>query len=119
MSERTEDVRGTREDGAPTMKVNVPARAPTTPPDIGASTNAPEELSCTDEATLREVMGSIVEQSMKRRDLCVSELIDGRGEESIDPKADSTCWGSGRTVIIVSYSSLSQSLTLHVIIRSD
>ena len=57
-------MRGIRDEGAPTMKVSVPARAPTTPPDIGASTNLSEEPLCIVEATFREVIGSIVEQSM-------------------------------------------------------
>ena len=48
------------------MNVRVDARAPTTPPDIGASTRAAVEGSRV-EAMEREVAGSMVEQSMKRR----------------------------------------------------
>ena len=50
--------------------MSLPALAPTTPPDIGASTKAAAlapRVWDTSEATAREVMGSIVEQSMKRR----------------------------------------------------
>lgn len=50
------------------MNVRVAAWAPTTPPDIGASTKAPDEVSVIREATVREVVGSIVEQSMNRRE---------------------------------------------------
>lgn len=46
------------------MNVSVPAWAPTTPPDIGASTKEPAEAEETDPAMEREVMGSIVEWSM-------------------------------------------------------
>lgn len=49
------------------MNVNVPAVAPTTPPDMGASTNLPCCVLCTAFATSREEAGSIVEQSMNRR----------------------------------------------------
>ena len=51
------------------MKVRLPARAPTTPPDMGASRKVlvPWVLSWTSEAVVRDVEGSMVEQSMKRR----------------------------------------------------
>ncbi len=59
--------RETSESGAPSMNVSVPAVAPTTPPDIGASTNFPCCVEWTAFATSREEAGSMVEQSMKRR----------------------------------------------------
>lgn len=52
----------------PSMNVRVPAVAPTTPPDIGASTKMPDGCAAaTEAATSREDEGSIVEQSMKMR----------------------------------------------------
>ena len=52
---------------APNMNVRVPAWAPTTPPDMGASTNRPWPVACTALATSRETVGEMVEQSRKRR----------------------------------------------------
>jgi hypothetical protein len=57
------------------------------------------------EATERDVTGSIVEQSMNRRDSSVG--AGGRVEARMASKTDSTCWGSGSTVIIVSWQSIS------------
>jgi hypothetical protein len=56
--------------GAPSMKVKVPAVAPTTPPDMGASTKLPPppgKAVDTAFATSRDEVGSMVEQSMKSR----------------------------------------------------
>jgi len=53
------------------MNVRVPAVAPTTPPDIGASTKWPCPFGRADDtaaATSREEVGSMVEQSMKSRE---------------------------------------------------
>jgi hypothetical protein len=52
------------------------------------------------EATERDVTGSIVEQSIKRRDSSVG--AGGRVEARMASKTDLTCWGSGSTVMIVS-----------------
>ena len=85
------------------MKVRVAARAPTTPPDMGASTKRPAEVECTALATSREERGSIVEQSMKRRSVgcrgwrCGLRMLW---------KTFLTWAGSGRTVMIVSLSRL-------------
>lgn len=49
------------------MKVSEPARAPITPPDMGASTKRAGEDECTALAMSVEEVGSMVEQSMKRR----------------------------------------------------
>ena len=83
------------------MKVKLPARAPTTPPDMGASTKTPDDEEDTDEATLRDVNGSIVLQSMKSR-VGVEGSV-GRGEARIEEKSDCTCCGSGRTLMITSF----------------
>ena len=94
---------GKSEFSHPTMKVSVPARAPTTPPDMGESINVAdgeEAWSETRAATEREVMGSIVEQSMKRRVSSVGGL--GREEERIVSKTPFTWCGSGRADTIVS-----------------
>lgn len=56
------------------MNVRVPAVAPTTPPDMGASTNTPPALA-TEAATSRDEDGSIVEQSMKRRWVDLGERV--------------------------------------------
>lgn len=61
------------------MNVKVPARAPTTPPDMGASMKAPALEVAVWEATVREVRGSMVEQSMKRRDCDEEDGGEGRG----------------------------------------
>ena len=84
------------------MNVKVPAVAPTTPPDIGASTKLPCPFGRADDtaaATSRDDVGSIVEQSIKRR---------GPGRAAsfvlrIDSYADLTCCGSGRQLMTVSY----------------
>jgi hypothetical protein len=83
------------------MKVNVPAVAPTTPPDMGASTNRPCCVVCTALATSLEDKGSIVEQSMKRRS-GFATIDSESGGLRIWPKTFFTCEGSGRTVIVVS-----------------
>lgn len=83
------------------MKVKVPAVAPTTPPDIGASTNRPCCVVCTAFATSREDEGSIVEQSMKRRSGFETTSWESGGLR-ICPKTFFTCEGWGRTVIVVS-----------------
>jgi hypothetical protein len=87
------------------MNVRVPAVAPTTPPDIGASTNLPCCVVCTALATDCEVVGSIVEQSMKRRSGLATLAVE-RGGLRIWAITFVTCVGSGRTVIVVSYSSI-------------
>jgi len=47
----------------PTMNVSVPASAPPTPPDTGASTvSRPASLACL--ARVRDTVGSMVEQSI-------------------------------------------------------
>lgn len=58
--------RGRTEVGEPSMKVKVPLVAPTTPPDIGESMKVPW-VGGTRAATEREVEGSIVEVSIRRR----------------------------------------------------
>jgi len=90
-----------RESGDPSMKVNVPAVAPTTPPDMGASTKRPCCVACTALATSREEEGSIVEQSMKRRSGFETTSWE-RGGLRICPKTFFTCEGWGSTVIVVS-----------------
>lgn len=55
---------GTVDGGEPSMKVRVPALAPTTPPETGASMKVPREGGISVEI-LREVDMSIVEESMK------------------------------------------------------
>jgi hypothetical protein len=73
--------RGMSAFGAPSMKVRVPAEAPTTPPDIGASMKEPAPEACTEWATEMLVVGSIVEVSMKRRsDLSVGRTLPSRIE---------------------------------------
>ena len=89
------------ESGEPTINVNVPAVAPTTPPDIGASTNRPCCVVCTALATSLEDAGSIVEQSMKRRSGFETTEVESGGLR-ICPKTFLTCEGSGRTVMVVS-----------------
>jgi hypothetical protein len=62
------------------MNVNVPPAAPTIPPDMGASTKYAVPLGkafVTEAATSCEDEGSMVEQSMKRR-----ELTRGLGPDS-------------------------------------
>lgn len=90
------------------MNVKVPALAPTTPPDMGASTKKPCCVVCTALATSREEEGSIVEQSIKRR-LGFATLLPESAGCRILPKTFFTCEGSGRTVIVVSYESVSMS----------
>jgi len=97
-------MRATSSVGAPSMNVRDPAVAPTTPPDMGASTKLPRPLGraeATTRATEREEEGSIVEQSMKRR----GWGRGGRGPLSWRREwyADLTCCGSGRQVMTVSY----------------
>lgn len=77
------------------MKVKVPACAPTTPPETGASTNSEGE-DRTEAPTAREVAMSMVEQSMK------SLWVRG-GVEKIEVKTLLTCCGSGSMVIMVSW----------------
>jgi hypothetical protein len=60
------------------MKVRVPAAAPTTPPDMGASMKEAVEWADTVSATAMLVAGSIVDVSMKRR--WVGRSGRGRGE---------------------------------------
>jgi hypothetical protein len=93
--------RETKESGAPSMNVNVPAVAPTTPPDMGASTNFPCCVVWTAFATSRDEAGSIVEQSMNRR-VGFETWDSERGGLRMWPKTFLTCEGSGRTVIVVS-----------------
>src|SRR5271156_5688568 len=106
MRSRMGSIRDSREDSAPTMNVRVPVRAPTTPPDMGASMksapwpDAERDWLLTREATLREVVGSIVEQSMKRRDFSVGG--GGKAEAKIVSKTDLTWWGWGRGLMILS-----------------
>jgi hypothetical protein len=94
--------------GAPNMKVNVPAVAPMTPPDMGASTKLPRPLGKAVEtalATSRDDEGSMVEQSIKSRDMGCAEASSfwaASYAERIDSYADLTCFGSGRQVITVS-----------------
>lgn len=59
-------------EGQPTMKVRVPAEAPMTPPDMGASMKVVEAGARA--ATQREVEGSMVEWSIRRRG------VEGGGE---------------------------------------
>lgn len=80
----------------------MPAVAPTTPPDIGASTNCPWPDDLTDFATSREVVGSIVEQSMNSRLEFETFDVDSAGSV-ICEKTFRTWDGSGSTVIVVSY----------------
>lgn len=75
------------------------ARAPTTPPDMGASTKRPCFVQCTALATSRDEVGSIVEQSMKSR----SGLTGARAGSRILWKTFLTWDESGRTVMMVSY----------------
>ena len=87
----------------PIMNVSDPARAPTTPPDIGASTKVASDSKDPDltrAATEREVVGSIVEQSIYRRGPLLG--AGGRADESICSKTALTCCGSGRTVMMMS-----------------
>lgn len=104
-------MRGSSADGAPSMNVSVPAVAPTTPPDMGASTKVPWDVAVTVAATSREVVGSMVEQSMKRREVWVPE--EG-GWERTWLKTDLTWMGSGRTVMTVSWWSVSTDMMLSV-----
>ncbi len=85
--------------------MSVPARAPTTPPDIGASTNRPCAVAWTALATSREEVGSIVLQSMKRRS--GGATVEGEGSGGRDGlrmlwKTFLTWGGSGRMVIVTS-----------------
>lgn len=85
------------------MKVRVAARAPTTPPDMGASTKRPWAVLWTALATSRDEVGSMVEQSMKRRSWVVVSGVLGRGGSRMAWKTVLTCEGSGRTVMMVSF----------------
>lgn len=80
------------------MKVRVAALAPTTPPDMGASTKRPWAVQWTALATSREEVGSMVEQSMKRR----SGVVGERAGSRMLWKTFLTWEGPGRTVIMVS-----------------
>lgn len=66
MCERMEVARGTRSGGEPSMKVSVPAAAPTVPPDMGASRRVAVEEECVEilAPRARESCGEIVEQSI-------------------------------------------------------
>jgi hypothetical protein len=82
----------------PTMNVRVAARAPTTPPDMGASIYIPLSVLKRRFAICRDVVKSIVEQSIMSLS---SHLID-LGDELIKVK---TCFATaefGRHVIITS-----------------
>ena len=81
--------------------MRVPAVAPTTPPDMGASTKRPWEVECTAFATSRDEAGSIVEQSMKRREEFAT-LVVASGGLRICANTFLTCEGSGRTVMVIS-----------------
>ena len=81
------------------MKVRVAARAPTTPPDMGASTKRPDVVQWMAFAMEREVVGSMVEQSMKSR----VGVEGGRGVERRVWKREVMCVGEGRTVMIVCF----------------
>lgn len=76
---------------------------------MGASTNLAEGSEAeewTREATNREVVGSIVEQSTKRRVDNVGAV--GRADTNIFSNTDLTCCGSGKTVMTVSCGTLYQ-----------
>ncbi len=97
---RIGSMRDTKLSDDPSMKVNVPALAPTTPPDIGASTNIPCCVECTAFATSLEETGSMVEQSMKRRSGFATTASD-KGGWRIWPNTFLTCSGLGNAVIVV------------------
>ena len=95
-------MRPTRDSGAPNINVKVPAVAPTTPPDMGASTKLPwlsGSAEDTAAATSRDEEGSMVEQSMKSR--CLG--LPGRPPLRMASYVDLTCCGSGRQVMTVSF----------------
>lgn len=83
------------------MKVSFPAWAPTMPPDMGASINLPWPVEWAALATSAEDMGSMVEQSMKRRSWCTPSRSKVGGF-SIDLKTFWTWDGPGSAVMIVS-----------------
>lgn len=85
MRRRTGSRRGMRSGEAPSIKVNVPAVAPTTPPDMGASTNVPCPAEDTVLATWRDVEGSMVEQSINTRSFL------GRDDVMTDSYTPLTC----------------------------
>jgi hypothetical protein len=95
------------------MNVNVPAVAPTTPPDIGASTKLPRPFGSAEDtaaATSRDEVGSMVEQSIKSRGLGrdrISPFWRPSYVERIHSYVALTCFGSGRQVMMVSYESRS------------
>ena len=69
------------------MNVREALEAPVVPPDMGASTKWPAEEEWMEEAMPREVVGSMVEVSMKRREECEADLgRDGRAEERMVSK---------------------------------
>ncbi|KAG9868814.1 hypothetical protein KCU77_g70, partial [Aureobasidium melanogenum] len=70
ISIKTSVARSTSSGGAPIIKVSFPAWAPTMPPDMGASMNLPWPEEWAALATSAEDIGSMVEQSMKRRSWC-------------------------------------------------
>jgi hypothetical protein len=79
MRARAAWARGSSGVGQPSMKVRVPAAAPTTPPDMGASMkDEAVEWAETVLAMAMLVAGSIVDVSMKRR--CVGRSGRGLGE---------------------------------------
>ena len=85
------------------MNVKEEFWAPTTPPDMGASTKRPWAVQWTALATSRDEVGSMVEQSMKRRSLfVVVEGGGGSGGLRMVWKTFLTWEGSGSTVMIVS-----------------
>ena len=89
------------------MKVKVPARAPTTPPDMGASMKRPWPEERVAAATPAEDLGSMVLQSMKRRSEVVGAEVRRVGGLSICWKTFWTWWGSGRTVKTVCWGGVS------------
>lgn len=61
----------------------------------------PADAEATSPAMAREVMGSIVEQSMYSLGV-EEEDEDGNGEVRMESNTERTCEGSGRLVIIIS-----------------
>ena len=84
--------------GLPSMKVRVPAEAPTTPPDIGASMKIPSPLATIESATDTLVAGSMVDVSINSR----STSNEGRGPGlNIDSYTDLTSGGLGRAETVI------------------
>jgi hypothetical protein len=65
---------------------------------MGASTKVEFAFSLTSAATSRDVVGSMVEVSMKRREDSVGGL--GRVVVRMESKTERTCFGSGRAVMM-------------------